>query len=842
MVDINLKGIGEVIIERSRVKTNDFNMNGDDFIRKYGTYFSSVPGGDLNSIKDAIRSQGKNQKIKAEDDVIAAFQKLAADLNKPQSSQSAPARRSGFGADEHEEARQAEELKQQTHETGKVDVQDGQETKNTSGEVTGKIELEKDSVDEGLLVKTEIQENILIKYNFNEEKPIKDNEEPLKGKVIIENPSKNNKISAIHMTLEETDKTDIEDPEFYHRELPPEQKVEKEYTIVGDRTPTLKIKEFISTINDEAVESYALANAKENTIYFKTEVENISQEDILNLVFLKEVHNSFEDPNIEQADLGEATFESGEKIYFVNMPDPSEASSEQEEGEEQEEEIEAPPSEEEEQEEEQQDDEFNKFDAEDDEEQQEEEEEQQEEQEGEEDGEKDEEEKLDDDEEVGQAADDVKGAIVWKIEKLEPGQKATLVYRIVMNVEDKSVSVRTGRVKAKYAMKSSLSGLKIKDFDAVTDHRLGIQVEQNETDPLKYSCEVSFKNNSDFTMNLVNCDVYDFDDESIKYMDIDPADKIFLPAKARWDSVPFEVETENEEGPLFTEEFKFLLLRSEEINAMNKIQVNDVKLAVASLTGTIAYDRTEIPSYVQVEMTSTLTATNDGGAPFNELKMQQFLKQGFLPPEADKIELKFNDDVVEVDASWVEVMDHTDEETGEAGQIISINITDIKEKFGKFFEPEDTFTAVYPVTADKVEKDVQFFAWAKYIGETYPKGQPIEYIVEEKFEIKTVHERKKISKFKDVIATEDEGVWEIVLIRENRGNTTVKELKIRDYVPNGFTHGKYSEKNPEVGDDEGGNMLTWTVKDVKPDSTVEIRYTITGEAEDYDPKLLSIQY
>jgi hypothetical protein len=371
---------------------------------------------------------------------------------------------------------------------------------------------------------------------------------------------------------------------------------------------------------------------------------------------------------------------------------------------------------------------------------------------------------------------------------------------------------------------------------------MGISVEQDETEPNKYHCDMVFKNLSEFTVKLVNCDIYDSENLDVKYVDLDPADDVYLPGGAEWHSEVFDVESESEEGPQFKEEVKCFLIRSEEVTATSKIQVNDVKLAVASLTGTIAFDRSEIPSYVQVEVQATLTSENDGGAPFNELVMEQFVINGFLPPQADQIKLTFNNDEVPVDPSWLEVVDHTDEETKAAGKLIRIKVENIKEKFDKFYEPGDKFVAVYPIIADKIEKDVNFHAYAKYIGETYPKGLPIEYMVEEKFEIKTVHERRKISKYKDLNALEKEGEWEIILTRENRGNSTIKELKIKDFVPAGFTHGKYSMKKPDIEDKEGGNMLIWTIEALEPGKEVQIKYLITGEAADYDPKKLSVQY
>ncbi len=171
-MDINLKGIGEVNVAKGKIKVLSFKMRGDDFVRKYGIYFSSIPTSDLNAIKDAIKSPGKEFKVKAEGDVTAAFQKIASEASKASAdATSAKTKDSGFGAEEKKEEQQADELKKKTYDSGKIDVKDGQQTKKSSGEVTGKIELEKDRVDEGLLVKTRLEENILLKYNFNEEEP-----------------------------------------------------------------------------------------------------------------------------------------------------------------------------------------------------------------------------------------------------------------------------------------------------------------------------------------------------------------------------------------------------------------------------------------------------------------------------------------------------------------------------------------------------------------------------------------------------------------------------------------------------------------------------------------------
>jgi len=127
-MEINLKGIGEVSVSKGKIKVLSFNISGDEFVRKYGTYFSSVPTSDLNAVKDAIKFPGKEFKLKAEGNIAAAFQKVEADLNKPAAAKK-PDSKMGFGADEEKEAKEAEELKKKTYDSGKIDVKDGQQTK-----------------------------------------------------------------------------------------------------------------------------------------------------------------------------------------------------------------------------------------------------------------------------------------------------------------------------------------------------------------------------------------------------------------------------------------------------------------------------------------------------------------------------------------------------------------------------------------------------------------------------------------------------------------------------------------------------------------------------------------
>lgn len=801
MGDYNIANIGEFEIKKGKIKAFNMKVSAEMFLLKIAKFTDYINPGDLASIKEAIDQEGRDKKLKNADEVESMFQQIQNEFSKS-SGATAPVSglggaSKGFGSDERREAALSEKEKQRQLDSEDVNYYDpdkrtsGIETlDHETGEVEGTIDLDKELGNKGELVPTIIKEEALIKYNFNSKEPIKADDEPIKGKIIIQNPSSKYKMGSIKLDLENKDNTSLDKDVILAKELAPQKEIVEEYTVMADKKAHLEMHEFVSTINSDDVESYSLVSGKENEIYIKSTIKNISDQVLYNVNFRKEIHEAFDSPDIESVSIGKAEF-SSDKVPFVNMPPAEEHVTKSEESEEEETE------------------EYS---------------ENQEENANEE-GE----------EEAGEVAGDVKGAVVWEIEKLDPGQEAAIVIKLKIDVKNKDVAVRTGRVKVKYSSTNSISGLTVKKFEAVSDVRVGMSIEQNDDRPENYTCEVVFANNSDFMVRLTNCDVIDKDANHVKFVDIDPQDGIVLAGKARWTSKSFDYESDEEEGPQFRQEVEFFLLRNDDVSSLGTIQVNDVRLAVASLTGTIAYDRTEIPSFTTVDFGATMTVINDGGAPFDELILEEHIQSGFIPPDPEKVVITLNGQELNVPKDQINISPASYDPQQES--VMTITLSNLKETIGQSFNPNDEVKATYPITADKVAKDTTYSCFVKYIGNTLPKGLPIEYVIRDEVSIKTVHKRRKIFKFKDIEATEKEGTYNVVLCRENTGNDDIKDVIVKDLVPRAFT---YDAKPDEVESSEDGDILIWKIDVLKASEKKEISYKISGRDEDFDQKQLQV--
>jgi len=804
MGDYNIANIGEFEVKKGKIKAFNMKVSSEMFLLKIAKFTDYINPGDLAALKESIDQEGREKKLKNPDEVESMLQQIQTEFSKSSGATAPVAGLSGvatgFGADEKKEAGQSEADKRKQLDSEEVSYYDpdkrtsGIETlDHETGEVEGTIDLDKELGNKGELVPTIIKEEALIKYNFNSKEPIKADDEPIKGKIVIQNPSSKYKMGSIKLDLENKDNTSLDKDVILAKELAPQKEIVEEYTVMAEKKAHLEMHEFVSTINSEDIESYALVSGKENEIYIKNTIKNVSDQVLYNVNFRKEIHEAFDSPDIVSFSIGKAEF-SSDKVPFVNMPPAEEHVTKSEDEEE---------AAEEETEEYSENQENNA--------------------------------NEEAEEEAGDVAGDIKGAVVWEIEKLDPGQDAAIVLKLKIDVKNKDVAVRTGRVKVKYSTTNSISGLTVKKFEAVSDVRVGMSIEQNDDRPENYTCEVVFANNSDFMVRLTNCDVSDKDGQNVKFVDIDPNDGIVLAGKARWTSKSFDYESTDEEGPSFRQEVEFFLIRNDDVSSMGTIQVNDVRLAVASLTGSIAYDRTEIPSFTTVDFGATMTVINDGGAPFDELILEEHIQSGFMPPDPEKVVITLNGQELNVPKDQIKIDPATYDPQTES--VMTITLSNLKETIGQSFNPNDELKATYPITADKVAKDTTYSCFVKYIGNTLPKGLPIEYVIRDETKITTVHKRRKIFKFKDIQATEKEGTYTVVLSRENTGNDDIKDVVIRDLVPRAFT---YDAKPDEVESSEDGDILIWKIENLKASEKKEITYKISGRDEDFDQKQLQV--
>lgn len=440
--------------------------------------------------------------------------------------------------------------------------------------------------------------------------------------------------------------------------------------------------------------------------------------------------------------------------------------------------------------------------------------------------------------------------LVWTIETLAAGEEAEIAFNLTVDIPNREYKPKTGVLTAEYKAESSFTGVKIDKFDAYSENKVGMEVSQDDEDPDKYNCSMIFKNESDFQMQLVNLDVINTVSEE-KVLDIDPGEIPQLSAGAKWQSVDFEVETEEGVEPAFRKYVEFFLIGDRKVSTLGVLTFDDIELAVAMIDGTLNYSASTLVSRRVVPFKGLMKVKNTGGADLNELILQENLQAGFQPPEASEIELYIIrpeegeedaaldpaeepdwenlGDQISIDAGMIDITPNDQEP--EVAHTITIKLGDLRDSSIGLILPGTTIIATYPITAYKVAKDSEFVSDVKYSGNTYPAGAPIE-IIPEGITIPVTHSRLKFIKTKKILATSAENIFEIILSVENTGDL-IENFSIKDVVPENFEYGEYSLDPVKTDNLEGKDLLIWEIERIDPEETYEITYKITGTGDDY---------
>ena len=405
--------------------------------------------------------------------------------------------------------------------------------------------------------------------------------------------------------------------------------------------------------------------------------------------------------------------------------------------------------------------------------------------------------------------------IVWTIDKLAP--EYTVILKFTCNIMVTDITTRrTGTIEVIYQSASSFAeGLDIDKFDAYTRNKFYVDTVERDEEPGIFDCKLVFDNSSEFIIQLFNADVYSPEDESKKFVDIDPNDVPLLPSGAQWHSTKWEFESE--EYPTFRKKLEFRVMPDFQTIVKGTASLSDVILEIGSITGVMSYDITEIPTYRAKDVIATLKIVNNGSAPLDEVTiLQQTFSDEYQPPKADEIKLVWDGEEVEVVAAAVSVENNE----------FKIDLRDLKDSSTGMFKPESTMEFEYPIHCVNPARESTFESEITYLANTFPISQELEFKPEVPV-IEAMHIRRKFRIGKEVQAFGDLGNYRITLTIENIGESKLSKLVLLDKVPDSFEYGQYS-MTPEITDEVGQDTLKWEIDVLDAGDHLEITYEITG--------------
>ncbi len=415
---------------------------------------------------------------------------------------------------------------------------------------------------------------------------------------------------------------------------------------------------------------------------------------------------------------------------------------------------------------------------------------------------------------VGRA--DVEGKkIVWNIEKLMPETTVLLKFTCGISVND-ITKRKTGTLEVTYQASSSFAeGLDIDKYDAYTRNKFYVDTLERDEEPGTWDCKLVFENPSEFVIQLFNADVYSPDDESTKYVDIDPKDVPLLPAGAQWHSKKWRYESED--YPAFRKKLEFRVMPDFQTIVNGTVLISDVILEIASITGDMVYDIDQVPTFKEKDVIATLKMINNGSAPLNEITVvQQYFNNEFQPPKADEITIKWDGSKIELDSNAVSF----------DGSVFKISLKDLRRSDNGMFAPESSLEFQYPIHCINPVQDAKFESEITYFTNTFPISQELEFRPEVPV-IEALHLRRRFRIGKEVVPIGALGNYKIILTVENIGTAPLQKLVLLDRVPDSFEYSEYSMK-PEITDEVGQDTLKWTIDKLLAEEKIEITYEISG--------------
>ncbi|HME52784.1 MAG TPA: hypothetical protein VKM55_11245 [Candidatus Lokiarchaeia archaeon] len=431
-------------------------------------------------------------------------------------------------------------------------------------------------------------------------------------------------------------------------------------------------------------------------------------------------------------------------------------------------------------------------------------------------------------------------SLTWTLQTIEAGAEAALEFRLTAHIEDMSVKVQSGAIKVNYTASSSLSGVGIEKFTALSNNRFFINFEELEQEPDKFNCQLVFQNSSEFYEHLVNADVYDPEDDTKKFVDINPDEVPELPAGAQWASVIWQYTTpEPQTEPQFRKICDFFVMADNKISTMGIISIDEVEMAVASIDEKLAYDVKQLPSYRDTTFHVTHKLINTGAAVLNEAAIREIIPAHFLPPDPKELKLTLSrdgeDSTLSIPGEAITI--EPDNQDPETSHTVTMTLKDlIADDETKGFKPDDMFTLYYPITAVRPDATVVYNPDVLYQANTLPAGKPLEIHVfgDAAITIPVMHVRRKYQKGKEIRRGASESTYEIVLFLKNTGQFNLENIKVEDMVPENFEYSDASIE-PSVKHVEGEDILTWTVDILEPGQDWTVEFKING-SDEYSPK------
>ncbi len=427
---------------------------------------------------------------------------------------------------------------------------------------------------------------------------------------------------------------------------------------------------------------------------------------------------------------------------------------------------------------------------------------------------------------VGEADyDDGTRQIVWKGFEIYPHEEATLVIKGNASVESTDVT-NAGEIVVTYRVEEIQRSSLDPDMTALTEFLTG--VDTAETRPNHWECTLECSNESDLIVRIDKAEVYLAPEEGgEKVKKIDETPRVELKPGEEW-STSFEVDSKS--PPKVTQEVIYTPVRTVTKRVIGRVEKTPQSVPVYKITYTKEFDPPEVSSFDKTPVEVNIEVKNAGTARLNDITVVDNLPDDVMPPKREHITI------------WVAGQEYTgeyeltiepDDQNPETPHTLTFKLKDLKNSVGEL-EPGQSIKINYAIMAWRSRPEKEYPSPIACSANIYPAGLDTEAASpEDGHKIGIIYKKRRIIAKKAINRGNNPGEYVVMLSVENRGEVTVENIMVSDWIPQGFEFVSCdpADEAPRLDPVDDGTNMVWTWPRMNPDDKKKLNVTVKGEGE-----------
>ncbi|UCE10155.1 MAG: DUF11 domain-containing protein [Candidatus Thorarchaeota archaeon] len=421
--------------------------------------------------------------------------------------------------------------------------------------------------------------------------------------------------------------------------------------------------------------------------------------------------------------------------------------------------------------------------------------------------------------------DEGTGVVVWKDFVIYPQEESTVVIKASGRVKDVDAK-GAGEMVVTYRGEEQTRSVLAPDMTALTEFLAGI--ESAETEPNSWECTLECSNESDLVVRLDKAEVYlEPEDGGDKEKMIDEAPAVELAPNDEWRS-SFEVTSKS--PPKCTQEIIYTPTNVVTKRVLGTIDKTPQLVPVYRIEYSKTFDPPKVASFDKTPVEVTIEVTNAGSAKLNEVQVLDNLPDDIMPPTSEYVEVFVRGDKYDGE---MEIAIDPDDQDPDSPHTLSVKLSNLKDSVGEL-EPDETMRINYSIMTWKSRPEKEYPSPIRCLANTYPPGLEAEIASDEDgHKIGVVYKKRRISAKKGINKGSETGEYIVQLVIENKGEVTVENVRVTDWIPEDFEFVSVEPEDlePSQAAADGGTNLGWIFERMNPEDKKKIRVTVRGEGE-----------